>query len=69
MVNSLVNKITTIVKLTPTSQSNNSNCGDDLSLWPIIGAGFLLFTNVITIIVLIIISLLFLRYMRKHKKL
>ena len=68
-VTTFVNGITTFVIPTPSCQSNaqDSNCEDNSSSWSIIGVGFLLFTNLITVVVLIISCLWLLR--RKHKKL
>ena len=67
-ITTLVNGITTFVKPTPSSQSiaNNTSCVENSSSWPIIGVGFLLFTNLITVIVFIISCLWILK--RKHKK-
>ena len=66
-ITTLVDGITTFV--TPSCQSNaqDSNCEENSSSWSIIGVVFLLFTNLITVIVFIISCLWLLR--RKHKKL
>ena len=65
---SSVNEVTIIVKPTASSQSSNYIC-DQVSLLLSIGVGFLLFTNLITIIVFIISCLWFIRSKRRHKKL
>ena len=63
-----VNEVTTIVKPTASSQSSNYIC-DQVSLLLSIGVGFLLFTNLITIIVFIISCIWLLRSKRRHEKL
>ena len=65
---SSVNEVTIIVKPIPSSQSSNYIC-DQVSLLLSIGVGFLLFTNLITIIVFIISCLWFIKSKRRHKKL
>ena len=68
-ITTLVDEITIFVTPTPSCQSNaqDSNCEENSSSWSTIGVGFLLFTNIITVIVFIISCLWLLR--RKHKKL
>ena len=63
VLRSSVNELTTLLKPTLNYQPNDCNCGENSQvslLWPI-GVGFLLFTNLITIIVLIISCLWFTR--------
>ena len=72
-MSSSINELTSMVNGKETminSQSNDCNCRENsqvLSTWLIIGVVFLLFTNLITIIVLIISCLWLLR--RKYEKL
>ena len=63
-----INEITTAVEPSPSSQSKNCYCLKDNS-GLIIGVGFLLLTNIITVIVFIISCLWLLKSIRNHEKL
>ena len=64
-----INEITTAVEPSPSCQSKNFTLEELLSSWEIIiVAGFLLFTNIITVILLFLSCLCLLRSRRKHVK-
>ena len=56
-----------IIIPSPSSQSNDCNCREKSQAWFIVGVVFLFFTNLITVVVLIISCLWLLR--RKYEKL